>query len=727
MKPMKPAKRQKKQKKKPEKERILITAALPYANGPLHLGHILECVQADIYTRAMKLFGSHAVFVCADDTHGAPIEMKAASLGITPEQLIATYYGEHVKDFADFQIAFDSYCSTNSPENKKYSEFFFEKLNNAGAIYTKKISVIYCEHCKRFLPDRYVKGTCPSCRANEQYGDVCEKCNNTYKTTDLIQPHCAVCGKKPVQKTAEHYFFRLSAYAEKLREFFHHAELQEEILNSVKPWLNNLQDWCISRDGPYFGFKIPGEENKYFYVWLDAPIGYITSTVHYCETAEHKTGHKETVDEYWNNQKTRIIHFIGKDIVYFHFLFWPAMLMTAGFCLPAKIMVHGFLTVNKEKMSKSRGTFITARQYLDHLKPDYLRFYYAAHLSQTVADIDFDAAQLKEQVNSELIGNIANFCYRVLSFAVKYFDGNLNSFRQTQIAEEVAALRLCVEAIKKDYEQMNFKAALHGILAFSSLGNRYFQQQEPWKLIKENPEKVKEVLSFCTLLIKNISILLSPVLPAFCAAQQKQLGVSGLKWSDISFAPEHFALSDITPLVQKIEEEHNALLIHFPLLLKVGKILSVEEHPNAEKLYVEKITLCHNKDQDTGHDTCQDDDIHTIVSGIRQWYKKEELVGKHVIVVANLKPAKIRGVLSQGMILAAEHENNLKVIEAPKSKIGAIVYVDKNAVAPRQISYDEFEKVEMTVSNKHILCSGKELKTEHEKIVVDMPDGTIIK
>lgn len=722
-----------KQHKDAHKERFLITAALPYANGSIHLGHMVEYIQADMYSRAMKLFGKHAVFVCADDTHGAPIEIKATSLGMKPEQLIAKYYDEHTKDFADFGVAFDSYYSTNSPENKKYSDFIFTKLKEAGHIYTKEIPVIYCEHCKRFLPDRYVRGTCPKCHASDQYGDVCEKCSSTHKTTDLIDPKCATCGKTPVPKISEHYFFKLSAYTQKLEHFFKTADLQPEIVNSIRAWLSELQDWCISRDGPYFGFKIPGEENKYYYVWLDAPVGYIASTVHYCKTSHEK------IEDYWNNKETKIVHFIGKDIIYFHFLFWPAMLMTSGFHLPSKIMVHGFLTVNKEKMSKSRGTFITARHYLDHLNPEYLRFYYAAHLSPTVTDLDLDLSQFKERVNSELIGNIANFCYRVLSFAAKNFDGRVGSFHAAAVADDVVVLRDHVACVRMNYEQMNFKDALQRILAFSSVGNKYFQQNEPWKLVKENPEKTREIISFCTLLIKDLSILLAPILPAFSSSLQKQLGVASLTWNDISFVSEKFILSSVVPLVQKIEEEHKALIMRqpekkeeipprkdhtakehehassssFPLLLKVGKILSVEEHPNAEKLYVEKIDLGHG-------------DIRTIVSGIRLWYKKEVLVGKHVVVVANLKPAKLRGVMSEGMILAAESNGTLEILEAPKSAAGDQVYFDSPHAAPAQIQYDDFAKLSIIVSHKAVVCEGKKLQTAKEMIYCSLPDGVKI-
>ncbi|MFA6888861.1 MAG: methionine--tRNA ligase [Candidatus Woesearchaeota archaeon] len=691
--------------------RILITAALPYANGSIHLGHMVEYIEADIYTRALKLFGKNAIFVCADDTHGAPIEIKASSLKLKPEQLIAKYYEEHTKDFSDFNIHFDSYYSTNSPENKQFSDYVFNKLKDANTIYKKSIEVIYCEHCKRFLPDRYVKGTCPKCKEQDQYGDVCEKCSNTHKTTDLINPLCSICGKVPVKKISEHYFFKLSAYKEKLKHFFQTAQLQPEIVNSVNSFLEDLQDWCISRDGPYFGFKIPGEENKYYYVWLDAPIGYIASTANYCKIS------KESVDDYWKNSETKIVHFIGKDIVYFHFLFWPAMLMTSGFTLPSQINVHGFLTVNKEKMSKSRGTFITARQYLDILNPEYLRFYYAAHLSQTVSDLDLDLAEFKEKVNNELISNIANFCYRVLSFSTSNCKGDAGHYHEKDVADEITELRQLFKSIQENYEKINFKNTVHDILTVSSIGNKYFQKHEPWKLIKENPKKAKEIIAFCTDIIKNLSILIAPILPVFSEKLQQQLNVSNIAWKDLNFN-NAYNIKNVTPLLMKLDNEHEKLIVtsqkkEFPLLMRVGKIISAEDHPNAEKLFVEKV--------DFGTE------IRTIISGIKQWYKKEELVGKQVIAIVNLKPAKLRGVMSEGMLLTGEHEDKVILLEAPHSKLGDIVYFEKNANHPAQIEYTDFTKVPLNIKQKNIMCETKALKTDTEIISINMPDGSKVK
>ncbi|RMF07194.1 methionine--tRNA ligase, partial [Candidatus Woesearchaeota archaeon] len=360
---------------------VLVTSALPYANGSIHIGHLVEYIQTDIWVRFLKLIGKNAIYCCADDTHGAPIEINASKQGISPEELIAKYYKEHTEDFSKFLIKFDSYYSTNSPENRHYAELIFSRLKEGGHIVTKEEEHTYCEHCKRFLPDRYVKGKCPKCGAEDQYGDVCEKCNATYSTVDLVDPYCVLCKNPPVRKKSRHYYFRLSHFSDFLRDWISsNKELQPEVRNHVLSWIDEgLDDWCISRDGPYFGFKIPGEENKYFYVWLDAPIGYISSTANYCKTH----GNKCSAEDYWTGNKADIYHFIGKDIIYFHLLFWPAMLKASGFNLPRNVFVHGFLTVNHEKMSKSRGTFLTAREFLEFGNPEHLRYYYAANLSRS--------------------------------------------------------------------------------------------------------------------------------------------------------------------------------------------------------------------------------------------------------------------------------------------------------------------------------------------------------
>ena len=411
------------------KKKILITSALPYANGPIHLGHMVEYIQTDIFARFLRLIGEHVIYCCADDSHGTPIEIAAMKKGILPEQLIDEMHKEHLQDFTDFQIKFDSYHSTNSKENKRFSDLIFNELKKKDLIYQKEVELTYCNKCGRFLPDRYVKGKCPKCGADDQYGDVCEKCKAAYSTTDLIEPFCAICGTAPVKKKSVHYFFQLSKCSKQIKDWLDkNKNLQQEVKNYVLNWIKEgLKDWDITRDGPYFGFKIPGEEDKYYYVWLDAPIGYIASTEYYCT---HLAKGKERVEEYWKDG--RIIHFIGKDIIYFHFLFWPAMLMNSGFALPEDIVVHGYLVANKEKMSKSRGTFFTARDYLNVLPPDYLRFYYAANLSKTMSDIDLDFNDIKSRANNELVADLGNFVYRVLSFVNKNFDSTLSGFDEKE-------------------------------------------------------------------------------------------------------------------------------------------------------------------------------------------------------------------------------------------------------------------------------------------------------
>ncbi|MBN1157121.1 methionine--tRNA ligase, partial [Candidatus Woesearchaeota archaeon] len=489
-----------------EENKVLVTSALPYANGSIHVGHLVEYIQTDVFVRFLKLIGKKAIYCCADDTHGAPIEINARKQGIKPEQLIAKYFTEHQRDFKNFLIEFDNYYTTNSPENKKYSDLIFTRLKEKGYIYQKDVEQTYCEHCKRFLPDRYVKGKCPKCGAEDQYGDVCEKCNSAYKTTDLVEPYCTICSNPPVRKTSKHYFFKLSDFSEKLRKYITgNKNLQEEVKNHVLKWVNDgLEDWCISRDGPYFGFLIPGETDKYYYVWLDAPIGYIASAQNYCDK------HNENVDDYWKNGE--IIHFIGKDIIYFHLLFWPAMLMGAEFTLPSNIVVHGFLTVNKEKMSKSRGTLFTAEEFLDIAEPELLRFYYAANLTHSLSDIDLDLHDFAERVNSELVSNIANFFYRVLSFANKNFDSKLSTVEDEAFVKQTLPY---FDKIKEYYQTFEFREAVKAILQVSSLGNKYFQDNEPWKLIKDDREKAHKVITLCANLVKNINISLKPIMPAF--------------------------------------------------------------------------------------------------------------------------------------------------------------------------------------------------------------------
>ena len=573
---------------KTKHQKILVTSALPYANGSLHLGHLLEYIQTDIFVRFLRLTGQDVIYVCADDTHGAPIEIKSTELGITPEKLIEDVYKEHTQDFKDFLISFDNYYTTNSAENKFYSDLIFNRLKEKNLIYTKDIEITYCERCKRTLPDRYVKGKCPKCGAPDQYGDVCENCNATYKTIDLIDPYCVICKNRPVRKKSTHYFFRLSKFSKKLESWLkNNKNLQPEIKNFVFNWIKNgLEDWNISRDGPYFGFKIPGEENKFYYVWLDAPIGYIASTENYCKKNNLKT------ESYWNSKSSRIYHFIGKDIIYFHFLFWPAVLLGAGFELPYDIAVHGFLTVNGEKMSKSRGTFFTAREFLQSNNAEHLRFYYASMLSRKMSDVDLSFDDFRKKINNELAANIGNFCYRVLSFLNKNFNGEVRDIGDNKVL--IKDINDKIIEIEKNYHELNFNEATKNILHISSLGNKYFQDNEPWKLIKKDREKTHKIVGLCVNIVKNLSILIQPILPNFSINLQQQLNLKNLKWENTGFKLKNHKIGKEEILIDKVEEEKKLNQI-FPLNLKVAKIIEAKEHPNADKLYVLQIDLGNEK------------------------------------------------------------------------------------------------------------------------------------
>lgn len=684
------------------KKKIVVTSALPYANGSIHIGHLVEYIQTDIFVRFLKLTGEDAIYCCADDTHGTPIQLKAEELGIKPEKLIEKFHKEHFRDFKDFHIHFDSYYSTNSPENKEYSEFIFSQLKKKGDIYTKEITQTYCEKCRRFLPDRYVRGECPSCGAPEQYGDVCEKCGTAHSTTDLLNPKCAICGTPASKKKSVHYFFKLSNYAAKLKKWLReNKKLQPEIVNSVSNWLNEgLRDWDISRDGPYFGFKIPGEDDKYFYVWLDAPVGYISSTANYCKAAGCKA------EDYWKSSRGEVIHVIGKDIIYFHYLFWPAMLMGAGFNLPSYMITHGFLTVNGEKMSKSRGTFFTAREFLEKFDPQHLRYYYANILSRKMSDLDLDFSDFQAKVNNELVANIANFCFRVLSFTNKHFDSRFDGIEENKKLFD--SILKSAEKAGKSYADFNFSNAVKEILAVSAAGNKYFQEKEPWKLVKEDKEKANRVIGTCINIAKIIAVMIEPILPKFSDSLKSQLNLGALAWEDINFNLKKHRINRAEMLARKIEELPIGKEI-FPLDLKVAKIAKAEPHPDADKLVVLQVEIGKEKRQ--------------IVAGILRYYSTDELVGKNIVVVTNLKPARLRGFDSNGMLLAAVKSGRVKLLEAPNSKHGEPVFVEDADINREQISIEEFSKVKMKVKDRKVLYNGKTLKTEKEEISADIEDS----
>ena len=536
----------KKKESSKSSKNIVVTAALPYANGAIHIGHLLEYIQADIFSRFLKLTGNNALYICASDMHGTPIEVNAKKANLPPEQFVEKYWKEHQEDFKSFQINFDNYYKTHSPENKEVSEYFYNELKKQGKIYRKKILALYCSTCKRYLPDRFVKGECSKCHALDQYGDVCEKCSSVLKGNDLINPYCIECKNKPIQKESKHYFFKLSDYSKPLLQWItsKQANIQPEIKNSLLEWLEKgLEDWCISRDGPYFCFEIPNSkketgETKYFYVWLDAPIGYISSTKNYTDK------HKQDWKDYWH--KGQVYHFIGKDIAYFHFLFWPAELLGLKIPLP-ELTVHGFITVNGQKMSKSRGTFLTAKDFLKLFPAQSLRFYYASHLDRKVIDVDLNYQDLQAVNNSVLMGNLANFCYRTLTFAQKNYGEITTSAKNKELEDQIKPL---TKQIKQNYQTQDFKSAVKNILKISDLGNSYFQKLEPWK--NKEDKQIEAGVTLCVNIAKDLAILTSPILPEFSQKITRCLRKEQLTWNDLSKSFKG-KLEPIELLVEKIE------------------------------------------------------------------------------------------------------------------------------------------------------------------------------
>ncbi len=655
--------------------KILVTSALPYANGPIHLGHLVEYIQTDIWVRFQKLQGHECYYVCADDAHGTPIMLRAQNEGITPEDLIARIHKEHTADFAGFHIGFDNYYTTHSPENRQLAQDIFLKLKEAGYIFKKTIRQLYDPEQNMFLPDRFIKGTCPKCKAADQYGDNCEACGATYSPTELIDPYSAVSGAKPVEKETEHYFFDLPQFAEFLENWTQAGHLQPEVANKLKEWFEaGLQPWDITRDAPYFGFEIPGEKNKYFYVWLDAPIGYMASFKNLCD----KLG--LDFEQWWREgSDAELVHFIGKDIIYFHALFWPAMLHGAGYRTPTRINAHGFLTVDGQKMSKSRGTFIMARTYLDHLDPEYLRYYFAAKLTGRVDDIDLNLEDFAQRVNADLVNKVVNLASRNAGFVKKRFNGELAA----QWSEEGQALyQQFVKArdrIAEKFEARDFNAAMRDIMALADRANEYVDAKAPWVLAKEADKEAElhEVVSVSINLFRVLMTYLAPVVPAMADKAAVFLNIEGWAWSDIDTPLMDHTINKFKPLMTRVEmDKVNAMIEaskqHLqstqqttspkqadasefePLApeitiddfakvdLRVAKVIKAETVPDAKKLL--KLTL------DLGFET------RTVFAGIKSAYSPEDLEGKLVVMVANLKPRKMRFGVSEGMVLAALDE-----------------------------------------------------------------------
>ena len=639
--------------------KILVTSALPYVNGSPHMGHMVEYIQTDIWVRFQKLLGHDCIYVCASDAHGTPIMLKARELDITPEELTTAISREFVDVFRDFSVDFDNYHTTHSPENEALTVEMYTALRERGDIYTKTIEQAYDEKERMFLPDRFVRGTCPFCKTPDQYGDACENCHKTYTPADLIDPVSIVSGTAPVRRNSEHYFFRLSAYGERLRDWMEAASLDRNVVAKLEEWFDaGLQDWDISRDAPYFGFRIPGTDDKYFYVWLDAPVGYPASFRHLCDRRDDLD-----FDEYWRpGHDTEVYHFIGKDIMYFHTLFWPAVLEGSGFRTPTGVFVHGFLTINGQKMSKSRGTFIKARTYLDNLDPNYLRYYYAAKLGPTIEDIDLNLDDFIARVNSDLVGKLINIASRCAGFIGKRFDGALaGTLPEPGLFEQVAAAS---ETIAGHYERREFSKAMRVIMALADEANRYIDDQKPWVMIKDEARQA-EVQAVCTQglnLFRSLMIYLAPVLPGVAEDARAFLGESSWHWQDAVRPLTGTSIKAFKPLLTRVEasqvekmveqsketmKETNAVndaetisIDDFAKVdLRIARIEKAEPVAGADKLLA--LTL------DLG------DSTRNVFAGIKQAYEADSLVGRHVVVVANLAPRKMRFGVSEGMVLAA--------------------------------------------------------------------------
>jgi methionyl-tRNA synthetase len=639
--------------------KIVVTSALPYANTPIHIGHIVEYGQTDIWVRFQKMCGNECLYFCADDTHGTPVMISARAARISPEQLIGQMYKEHKADFDGFLMEFDNYYTTHSPESKNLSELIFNSLNKAGSIVKRNVEQAWCGNCRMFLPDRYIRGICPRCGAEDQYGDSCEVCSGTHNTTELIEPRCANCGSTPVRKQSEHYFFKLSDYEKKLKNLIAKGYTQQSVANKLDEWFKTgLKDWDISRDGPYFGFKIPGEENKFFYVWLDAPIGYMASAKNYCD----RNG--LDFDKLWNSNEYELYHFIGKDIMYFHALFWPAMLIGAGFKTPKKLFIHGFLTVNGQKMSKSRGTSIKASTYLKHLNPEYLRYYYASKLTGGIEDIDLSTDDFINKINSDLVGKLANLASRSVPMITKKFDGQLSRLDK-QGKQLIKKLTDAEAQIIKNYENLNYAAVVRTIIALADEANRYVEQNQPWATVKTDPEKTQTTLTTIINAFRILTIYLKPILPNYAKKVQEFLNVGELKFADVETVLENHKINDYPRLVERVDEEKVKAMIEESKETKVAQPVAVPTEPIKSECTIDdfakidlRIAKVVKAETVEGADKLLRLQLDvggvekTCLAAIAQAYKGDDLAGKTVIYLANLKPRKMKFGLSEGMILA---------------------------------------------------------------------------
>jgi methionyl-tRNA synthetase len=644
-----------------EQRKILVTSALPYANGPIHIGHLVEYIQCDIWVRFQKMCGNQCIFVCADDAHGTPIMLKAEQEGVLPEDLVSVVSEEHQRDFLKFGVGFDNYYSTHSEENRQISCEIYNKLVAGGYVSRKTIEQAYDSSKKMFLPDRFIKGSCPKCGEPDQYGDSCENCGATYSPTDLIDPISALSGKPPEVRTSEHIFFELGQFENVLKDWLKKTDLHPGVVKKLNDWFESgLQNWDISRDAPYFGFEIPGEKGKYFYVWLDAPVGYLASFKNFCDRSDLD------FDTFLNKESdAEFYHFIGKDIMYFHTLFWPAMLEGAGYRLPTNVFVHGFLTVDGQKMSKSRGSFVKASTYLSYLEPAYLRYYFAAKLGPAIEDIDLNWEDFEARVNSDLVGKFVNIGSRCSGFIEKRFGGILST--KVDSPDLLKKFELASANIRDLYESREFAKAMREIMLLADLANRYINAEKPWIIAKEpnGDERLHQVATMGLILFRIITIYLRPVLPTMVSEIEKFFNEGPFCWESTSLSLANQRVNQFVPLIRRVDSGNIKAMVEevknegnhtmpngnnskegivsiedfSKMELRVALIEEASHVDGADKL----LKLCVN----LGGEKRQ------IFAGIKQAYSPESLVGKLVVVVANLAPRKMRFGVSEGMVLAA--------------------------------------------------------------------------
>ena len=642
--------------------KIMLSSALPYANGSIHMGHLVEYIQSDIWARFQKLRGHECTYVCAADAHGTPIMIKAREANVTPEELVTRIAAEQYEDLKAFDVAFDNFHTTHSSENEELVSRIYLALRDAGSIYTKTIEQAFDATENMFLPDRFVKGTCPRCKSPDQYGDACEVCGATYTPRDLIDPVSVLSDTTPVWRDSEHYFFKLSEFGDRLRAWIKSADLHQNITSKLEEWFSaGLRDWDISRDAPYFGFRIPGTEDKYFYVWLDAPVGYLASFLNLAR----RDGNLD-FDAYWSaDSANEVYHFIGKDIVYFHTLFWPAVLEGAGLRTPTSVFAHGFLTINGKKMSKSRGTFINARTYLAHLNPSCLRYYYAAKLGPGMDDIDLNLDDFVARVNSDLVGKLVNIASRCAGFISKRFDGELAAALDDQPLFDSFVAE--AETIAQHYEKREYSKAMRQVMLLADAANRYIEQKKPWVMIKDD-QRQDEVQAVCTQglnLFRSLMIYLTPVLPSPAAQCRRLFREDSWSWGDATRPLLARTINRYEPLLTRVEAKQVEKMLEeskvtddagaapgktasgdtisiddfMKVDLRVARIDAAEPVEGADKLLRLTINL--------------GDETRTVFAGIKAAYDASDLVGRHVVAAANLAPRKMRFGVSEGMILAA--------------------------------------------------------------------------